>query len=97
MSLRLASVKINILSKFYFIEDKPKEEGETCGSDKEKVCGVCDKDLWCYDPKPYGCGICKKKPVMVPTSKYFVINLFSYQFSANTCTNHHTQNLTSRE
>ena len=88
---------MNILSKLYFIEDIPKEEGETCGSDKEIVCGVCEKDLWCYGPKSYGCGICKKKPVMVPTSKYFVINLFSYQFSANTCTNHHTQNLTSRE
>ena len=88
MSLRvwLAFVKINILSKLYFIEDKPKEEGETCGLDMEKVCGVCDKDLWCYDPKSYGCGICKKKPVIVRPSKYFVINLFSYQFSVYTCT-----------
>ena len=82
----------------YFLEDKPKEEGETCGSNKEKGCGVCDKHLWCYDPKSSGCGICKKKPVMVPPSKYFVINLFSYQFSVYTCTNQSSYvNLTSRE
>ena len=92
----MANVKINILSKLYFIEDKPKEEGETCGSDKEKGCGVCDEDLWCYDPTPYGCGICKKRPVLVTPSKYFVIYLFSYQFSVYTCTNCHTQNLSSR-
>ena len=55
--------------KIRLTENKPKQEGETCGFEKETNCGICEDDLRCYHPKPYGCGICRKKTVLIPRGK----------------------------
>ena len=43
-----------------------KQEGESCGSSRSKVCGICAKGLACNAPMDM-CGICVKKSGILST------------------------------